>query len=110
MANELVKEFTDANFDSEVLSSSTPVLVDFWAEWCMPCRSLGPIIDAIATEKGQAVKVGKVDIDANREVTMKYGITAIPTIMIFKDGKPVRTFVGLHKKEGLVAALEQAAG
>ena len=110
MANAMVKEFTDANFDSEVLSSSTPVLVDFWAEWCMPCRSLGPIIDAIATEKGAAVKVGKVDIDANREVTMKYGITAIPTIMNFKDGKPERTFVGLHKKEGLVAALEQAAG
>ncbi len=108
MANPQVKEFTDANFDSEVLSSSQPVLVDFWAEWCMPCRSLGPIIDAIATEHAGKVKVGKVDIDSNREVSMKYGITAIPTIMIFKDGKPVRTFVGLHKKEGLVAALEQA--
>lgn len=109
MANANVKEFTDSNFDSEVLSSSQPVLVDFWAEWCMPCRSLGPIIDAIASEHGGKVKVGKVDIDSNREVAMKYGITAIPTIMIFKDGKPVRTFVGLHKKEGLVAALEQAA-
>lgn len=109
MANAQVKEFTDANFDSEVLSSSQPVLVDFWAEWCMPCRSLGPIIDAIATEQAGKVKVGKVDIDSNREISMKYGITAIPTIMIFKDGKPVRTFVGLHKKEGLVAALEQAA-
>ncbi|MFO0858822.1 MAG: thioredoxin [Phycisphaerales bacterium] len=108
MANAQVKEFTDANFDSEVLSSSQPVLVDFWAEWCMPCRSLGPIIDAIATEQAGKVKVGKVDIDSNREISMKYGITAIPTIMIFKDGKPVRTFVGLHKKEGLVAALEQA--
>lgn len=109
MANAQVKEFTDANFDSEVLSSSQPVLVDFWAEWCMPCRSLSPIIDAIATEHAGKVKVGKVDIDSNREISMKYGITAIPTIMIFKDGKPVRTFVGLHKKEGLVAALEQAA-
>lgn len=108
MANAQVKEFTDANFDSEVLSSSQPVLVDFWAEWCMPCRSLGPIIDAIASEQAGKVKVGKVDIDSNREISMKYGITAIPTIMIFKDGKPVRTFVGLHKKEGLVAALEQA--
>jgi thioredoxin 1 len=103
-----VHAFTDANFDSEVLASSTPVLVDFWAEWCMPCRALAPIVDSIANELAGKVKVGKVDIDANRDTAMKYRITAIPTIIIFKGGKPVKQFVGLNKKEALVAALTDA--
>jgi len=108
MANANVKEFTDGNFDSEVLKSAQPVLVDFWAEWCMPCRMLGPTIDALADQYNGKAKVGKVDTDANRQVAMKYGITAIPTIIIFKGGQPVKKLVGLAKKEDLAAAIEAA--
>jgi thioredoxin 1 len=108
MANANVKEFTDGNFDAEVLKSAEPVLVDFWAEWCMPCRMLGPTIDALADQYNGKAKVGKVDTDANRQVAMKYGITAIPTIIIFKGGQPVKKLVGLAKKEDLAAALEAA--
>src|SRR5512138_3784113 len=100
MSSANVREFTDGNFGSEVLSASEPVLVDFWAEWCMPCRTLSPIIDAVADEL-----VGKVDTDNNREISMKYGITAIPTVIIFKGGQPVKKFVGFKKKDELVAAL-----
>ncbi len=108
MANANVREFTDGNFESEVLSAKEPVLVDFWAEWCMPCRTLGPIVDAVADELVGKAKVGKVDTDNNREISMKYGITAIPTVIIFKGGQPVKKFVGFKKKDELVAALNEA--
>jgi thioredoxin 1 len=108
MANANVREFTDGNFDAEVLSAKEPVLVDFWAEWCMPCRTLGPIVDAVADELVGKAKIGKVDTDNNREISMKYGITAIPTIIIFKGGQPVKKFVGFKKKDELVAALNEA--
>ncbi|MDX2133069.1 MAG: thioredoxin [Planctomycetota bacterium] len=108
MASDNVKEFTDANFDAEVLGSSQPVLVDFWAEWCMPCRNLAPIIDAVATDLAGKAKVGKVDVDANRTVAMKYGITAIPTVLVFKGGQVAKKFVGFKKKDELVAALAEA--
>ncbi|MDX2117516.1 MAG: thioredoxin [Planctomycetota bacterium] len=108
MANANVKEFTDGNFDGEVLKSSQPVLVDFWAEWCMPCRMLGPTIDALADQFNGKAKIGKLDTDANRQVAMKYGITAIPTIIIFKGGQPVKKMVGIAKKEDLAAALDAA--
>lgn len=107
MANAHVKEFTDSNFEGEVLSSSTPVLVDFWAEWCMPCRIIAPMIDQLAEEMAGKVKVGKVDTDSNRQVAMKYNITAIPTMIIFKNGQPVKKFVGVQKKEALMAALAE---
>jgi thioredoxin 1 len=109
MANAHVKAFTDANFDAQVLKASAPVLVDFWAEWCMPCKILGPTIDELADSyKGKAL-VGKVDIDANQEIAMKFGISAIPTVIIFKDGQPAKKFVGLTKKEDLAAALDALA-
>ncbi len=109
MATANVKAFTDSNFDAEVLGASAPVLVDFWAEWCMPCKILGPTIDELADSyKGKAL-VGKVDIDANRDVAMKFGISAIPTVIIFKDGQPAKKFVGLTKKEDLAAALDALA-
>src|ERR1041385_611265 len=98
MASQNVQEFTDANFDSEVLKSATPVLVDFWAEWCMPCRMLTPTIDAVAAEFAGKVKVGKVDTDANRNTALKYNINAIPTVMLFKDGEMKKKFVGLTNK------------
>ncbi len=108
MASQNVREFTDANFDSEVLGATQPVLVDFWAEWCMPCRSLAPIIDAVADDLAGKAKVGKVDVDSNRQVAMKYGITAIPTVLVFKGGQVAKKFVGLKKRDELVAALAEA--
>jgi len=108
MASDNVKQFTDANFDTEVLGSGQPVLVDFWAEWCQPCKMLGPTIDAIAEELASSAKVGKLDVDANRQVAVKYQITAIPTIIIFSGGKPVKRFTGLKRKDELAAALTEA--
>lgn len=110
MASEHVAEFTDDNFEAEVLKSSEPVLVDFWAEWCQPCRILAPTIDELAGEFAGRVKVGKVDTDKNRDVSFKYGISAIPTVILFKGGEVVDKFVGLTKKDDLAAALEKAAG
>jgi thioredoxin 1 len=109
MANQNVKEFTDANFDAEVLKSSTPVLVDFWAEWCMPCRMLTPTIDAVAEEFSGTVKVGKVDTDANRNTALKYNINAIPTVMLFKNGEVKKKFVGLTNKDDLTRAINEVA-
>ncbi len=106
MASEHVKEFTDANFEDEVLKSSTPVLVDFWAEWCMPCRMLSPTIDKIAGEYAGKVKVGKIDTDSNRDVSAKYKIDAIPTVLLFKDGQVAQKFVGLRQERDFREALD----
>jgi thioredoxin 1 len=108
MANENVKEFTDANFETEVLGASEPVLVDFWAEWCMPCRALAPTIDKIATEFAGRAKVGKVDTDSNRDISIKYGINAIPTVILFKDGQVAAKFVGLKPERDFKEAIEAA--
>ncbi len=110
MASANVHEFTDANFDKAVLGASEPVLVDFWAEWCMPCRMLAPTIDQVAEEFAGKAKVGKVDTDSNREISVKYGISAIPTVILFKGGEPVRRFVGLTSHEELAAAINEAVG
>lgn len=105
MASENVLEFTDANFDSEVLGSDQPVLVDFWAEWCMPCRMLTPTIEQIAADFTGKAKIGKLDTDANRQVAVKFGISAIPTIIVFKGGEVQKKFVGLTNKGDLAATL-----
>jgi thioredoxin 1 len=107
MAGANVQTFTDGNFDGEVLKSTIPVLVDFWADWCMPCRMLTPTIEALGEQFAGKVKVGKVDTDANRQISVKYGITAIPTIILFKDGQVAKKFVGITRKEDLAAALTQ---
>lgn len=107
MANANVIEFTDSNFEGEVLGASEPVLVDFWAEWCMPCKLLAPTIDEMADAHAGSVKIGKLDIDANKDIAMKYGINAIPTILIFKGGEVAKQFVGMAKKEDLEAALSE---
>jgi len=106
MAAENVKEFNDQNFETEVLKSSTPVLVDFWAEWCMPCRMLAPTIDKIARDYAGKVKVGKVDTDSNRDVSIKYGINAIPTVILFKNGQVAQKFVGLRQEKDFKEALD----
>jgi thioredoxin 1 len=109
MANANVKAFTDGNFEAEVLNAGHPVLVDFWAEWCMPCKILGPTIDEIADQYAGKAIVGKVDIDANQAVALKFGISAIPTVILFKDGQIAKKFVGLTKKEDLAAAIDALA-
>jgi thioredoxin 1 len=110
MAGAGVLEFTDSNFDAEVLKSSQPVLVDFWAEWCQPCRSLTPTIDALAVEYQGKAKVGKVDTDANMDVPVKYGINAIPTVLLFKNGQVARKFVGVTSKDQFKRAIDEALG
>jgi thioredoxin 1 len=101
-----VVEFTDSNFETEVLQSDKPVLVDFWAEWCMPCRMLAPTIDKIAESYADKVKVGKVDTDSNREVAIKYQISAIPTVILFKDGQVAQKFVGLKQEREFKEAID----
>ena len=110
MSSANVRSFTDTNFESEVLSSDQPVLVDFLAQWCPPCRALSPTIDAIADEVTGRAKVGKVNTDESQQVAAQYGITAIPTVIIFKGGQPVKKLVGLRRKDELIAALGEVSG
>jgi thioredoxin 1 len=107
MAGANTLEFTDANFESEVINSDTPVLVDFWAEWCAPCKALAPTIDAVADEFQGKAKVGKLDIDAARDIAVEYNIGAIPTVLIFKGGTMAKQFVGLTSKDDLASALNE---
>lgn len=105
MASENVLEFTTDNFQAEVLDAEQPVLVDFWAEWCMPCRMLAPTIDQIAQDFAGKIRVGKVDTDNNQAIGVQFEISAIPTVILFKGGQPVRKFVGLTNKADLESAL-----
>jgi thioredoxin 1 len=95
-------EITDANFDQEVLKSDKPVLIDFWAVWCGPCKMVAPVVEEIASEYDGKLKVGKIDVDSNPEVSMKFGIRSIPTLMLFKGGKVVEQIIGAVPKRNLV--------
>lgn len=95
----MAQEFTDANFEAEVLESDMPVLVDFSAEWCGPCKQLSPIIDGLAEEYNGRVKVGKVDIDQSQETASRFGIMSVPTVLLFKGGEKIDSVVGLNSKE-----------
>lgn len=100
--------FTDENFEAEVLQSKVPVLVDFWAEWCMPCQMVGPVVEELAEEMKDKVKVGKVNVDENTKVPASYNVMSIPSLIVFKEGKPFKVMVGVQSKETLKNALQEA--
>ena len=107
MAAENVQTFTDGNFDDSVLKSAPPVLVDFWAEWCGPCKRLGPTVDALAAEYAGKITVGKMNIDENPKVPETYQIRGIPTILLFKGGQVVESLVGVAQKDDLKKVLDK---
>jgi len=107
MASELVKEFTAANFGAEVEKSASPVLVDFWAEWCGPCKAIAPLLDEIAKENQGKLVVGKVNIDHEQPLASKYGITSIPTLLLIKGGMVKEQIVGMKSKRDLVAQISK---
>lgn len=97
---------TDATFEQDVLQSTTPVLVDFWATWCGPCRAVAPVLEELSTEYGDKMKIVKLDTDANPQVTARYGITSIPTMYVFQNGEIVKQLVGAMPKPKLVKELD----
>jgi thioredoxin 1 len=108
MAGSNTLEFTESNFDTEVMSSDQPVLVDFWAPWCAPCRAVGPTVDAVADKFAGKAKVGKVNIDEHPAIAAKFGVQSIPTIIVVKDGAIADTFVGIRDEDTLSESLESA--
>ena len=107
MANELIKKLTDASFEADVLKSSGFMLVDFWAEWCGPCKQIAPFLDVLATEYEGKLQIAKMNVDENREIPAKFGIRGIPTLMLFKNGKLAATKVGALSKSQLTAFIDQ---
>ena len=107
MAGNGILEVTDANFDQDVLKSEQPVLVDFWAAWCGPCRALAPIVDELAKDYQGKVKVGKMDVDSNSATPMRYGVRGIPTLLVFKGGQVKEQIVGYVPKETIQKALDK---
>jgi thioredoxin 1 len=108
MASEKILAFDDGNFDTEVIKSDMPVLVDFWAPWCAPCKAIAPVVDTLADEYEGKIKVGKVNVDENPATPGKYGIRGIPTIILFKDGKVMDQVVGAVPKAQLEALIKKA--
>jgi thioredoxin 1 len=107
MASDLIKHITDTSFDADVLQSSQPVVVDFWAEWCGPCKMIAPILDEVAGAYEGKLQVTKMNVDENRDIPAKFGIRGIPTLMIFKDGQLAATKVGAMSKSQLTAFIDQ---
>ena|SRR5687768_7198410 len=103
-------EVNEGNFQNEVLNSDTPVLIDFWAEWCGPCKMIAPIVEQLAGEYSGKLKVGKLDADQNQEVIMKYRVMSIPTLILFKGGQPVEVIVGYQSKDKIAGKLQPHLG
>ena len=106
MSSDLIKHVTDASFEADVLKSGKPVLVDYWAEWCGPCKAIAPILDELSTHYGEKLQIAKMNVDENQEVPGKFGIRGIPTLMLFKDGQLAATKVGALSKAQLTAFIE----
>ncbi len=100
-------QVTDQNFETEVLSSPVPVLVDFWAAWCAPCKMIAPIVEQLASEYDGRIKVGKLDVDANPSTSSQFGVMSIPTLIVFKDGRPAQRIVGYQPKANLKQRIDQ---
>ena len=107
MANDLIKNISDASFEADVLQSELPVLVDYWAEWCGPCRSIAPILDELAEQYAGKLQICKMNVDENRDTPAKFGIRGIPTLMIFKGGELAQTQVGVAGKAQLQALIDK---
>ena len=104
--SEKIEALTDATFDEHVKSSDVPVLVDFWAEWCGPCKMISPVLEEIAEEQAGKIRIGKLNIDDNLDVTRRYEVMSIPTLMLFKDGEPVERIIGARGKAQLLQELQ----
>ncbi|MRD48112.1 thioredoxin TrxA [Caenimonas koreensis] len=107
MASDLIKHVSDATFESDVLKSGKPVLVDYWAEWCGPCKMIAPILDEVAGTYGDKLQIAKMNVDENRDIPAKFGIRGIPTLMLFKNGELAATKVGAMSKAQLTAFIDQ---
>jgi thioredoxin 1 len=107
MASELIKHISDASFESDVLKADKPVLVDYWAEWCGPCKMIAPILDEVSVAYKDKLHIAKMNVDENREIPAKFGIRGIPTLMLFKDGQLAATKVGAMSKAQLTAFIDQ---
>lgn len=110
MAADNVQTFTDVNFESSVLKAGVPVLVDFWAEWCGPCKRLAPTVDALAADYGSKISIGKLNVDENPDTTIKFNVRGIPALLLFKDGQVVDQVVGLVPKDQIKLVIDKHLG
>ncbi len=103
--SEAITQITDSNFSSEVIESEKPVLVDFWAEWCGPCKMITPELEELAAEKSEQLKIGKLNVDNNRETALKYSISSIPTLLLFKNGEVAKKLIGVMSKDKILTEI-----